>query len=557
MQPNGARETAALAQLVANKGPWHLLWLAAHWEKKLKKEDHVKADVPELLRQIVGRLAKVVNLRAAGHLLLGACKIFNRKCQQLLDDVCEMQLKLVMVFGSAHQAIAPPDAEGAPKAKRRSRPRGSLGVARGASLEEADPALGEGALLRGQKFIARLEDITLREKRPHEALDAPDRSGPEDDVFGAVTGSELQAAMSELLNRLPDVPDPAALEAAMSDDEWDTQPLVTADGAIRIPRPAPVAHNKGHEEMADKPADPGVQEHKKEEGDDEQNPNVPDTVPQVPPPPLAGLQGPEGMERLASNLLQLAASDDEGAEVAEAEEAFGTVSEPEAKRRRKTPGFIIDAVTQIPSEVYRAHIANRSAITRLPKDCLAAQTEGSQLLVAAPAGNPVSEQHGSRGKQAGASSLVGDQPATERGVQQVSAEVRPASPARAAVFAAAEQRPAPEVSDPAAEELPVPMSMREVCMVLQREGEEESDGTSTGYSGRTERMKQFLSREFRKTASRPLSYTSLCQSGAAGKPDLIAACFFELLVLRTNGDVGLQQETPNADIRISRPIPFC
>lgn len=73
-----------------------------------------------------------------------------------------------------------------------------------------------------------------------------------------------------------------------------------------------------------------------------------------------------------------------------------------------------------------------------------------------------------------------------------------------------------------------------------------------GYSGRTEKMHRYLAREFEDSRSKALSYEELCRSQAPGRHDLIAGCFFELLVLKTNGVIGLKQDAPKADIKISK-----
>merc|ERR1712039_151744 len=76
------------------------------------------------------------------------------------------------------------------------------------------------------------------------------------------------------------------------------------------------------------------------------------------------------------------------------------------------------------------------------------------------------------------------------------------------------------------------------------EDQVENAEARVGYSGRTERMHRFLAREFKDSHARELSYDSLCRRQGAGECNLIASCFFELLVLRTNGVIGLQQDQP-------------
>merc|ERR1712203_983111 len=69
-----------------------------------------------------------------------------------------------------------------------------------------------------------------------------------------------------------------------------------------------------------------------------------------------------------------------------------------------------------------------------------------------------------------------------------------------------------------------------------------------GYSGRTEKMHKYLAKEFKASPSGSLSYDNLCKAQSQGRRELIAGCFFELLVLKTNGVISLKQKEPLADI---------
>merc|ERR1711862_659146 len=73
-----------------------------------------------------------------------------------------------------------------------------------------------------------------------------------------------------------------------------------------------------------------------------------------------------------------------------------------------------------------------------------------------------------------------------------------------------------------------------------------------GYSGRTEKMHRFLAKTFHESRSKEISYDRVCKSQAGGRRDLIAGCFFELLVLRTNGVIKLKQPEQEGDIKISK-----
>eukprot|EP00913_Durusdinium_trenchii_P015657 g14718.t1 len=102
--------------------------------------------------------------------------------------------------------------------------------------------------------------------------------------------------------------------------------------------------------------------------------------------------------------------------------------------------------------------------------------------------------------------------------------------------------------------------------------EEQTGNARLGYSGRSEKMHRFLAKdppgcekmparhehksvipeEFKDTGAQDLSYEQMCRSQTQGRRELIAGCFFELLVLKTNGVINLRQETllPCLPIRV-------
>merc|ERR550519_471501 len=78
--------------------------------------------------------------------------------------------------------------------------------------------------------------------------------------------------------------------------------------------------------------------------------------------------------------------------------------------------------------------------------------------------------------------------------------------------------------------------------------EEELDGTRVGFSSRTQKMESLLRQEMKPNG---LSYNGLVDTQAKHSRHLTAACFFELLVLKTNGIIEVSQADPYTDITIS------
>mmetsp|Transcript_9907 Transcript_9907/g.18391 ORF Transcript_9907/g.18391 Transcript_9907/m.18391 type:complete len:195 (-) Transcript_9907:119-703(-) len=100
-----------------------------------------------------------------------------------------------------------------------------------------------------------------------------------------------------------------------------------------------------------------------------------------------------------------------------------------------------------------------------------------------------------------------------------------------------------------------PIECSELDMVGVTDDSLCADATSfVGHNRRSERMHSFLLQEFANSGAGELSFQELCTLHAQGRRDTMAGCFFELLVLKTNGTIDLDQEHPDADIKITMPI---
>ncbi len=84
--------------ILAKKGPFGDVWLAAHWgEKKLGRTQIFSADIAASVDNIVNPAVPLA-LRVSGHLLLGVVRIYSRKVKYLLKDCDEAMLKIKMAF---------------------------------------------------------------------------------------------------------------------------------------------------------------------------------------------------------------------------------------------------------------------------------------------------------------------------------------------------------------------------------------------------------------------------------------------------------------------------
>lgn len=83
--------------VLAKKGPLGKIWLAAHWDKKLNKQQIFSADIQSSVASIVNPQVPLA-LRVSGHLLLGVVRIYSRKVKYLFADCSEALVKIKLAF---------------------------------------------------------------------------------------------------------------------------------------------------------------------------------------------------------------------------------------------------------------------------------------------------------------------------------------------------------------------------------------------------------------------------------------------------------------------------
>lgn len=520
------------AKLIAPDGDWGKVWLAAHWDKKLKKQDYLEIDLRKLVISWIAKRA-LMSLRATGHLLVGACKVYARKASLYEDEAQEVKTKLMMAFSSSASAG---------DAIRQDMDidnwgRGLLENISGVNSDLAMLANPLG-LLGGKRHVARLEDITLRGLE--EAIAAQFQIG--DDLFGAMPREVLEAL--ELTLRKPKAVPPGLF------DMFDAMPLVAlSDDAMVF----------NEDEGSAVPLEwnlplPDVSDHR----DGAESPEVQDADP-VPIGPGDEIED-EPME--AHVPLPGAAP---------------------AKRRRR--GYIVfddgEGGTEIPKEVYQGYISDRSAITRttlldyavvlphyspqLPSFTTPFTDMCSELQCGVRFGTEVAEKRrrlaqeaefANHGQSFRAAWEVPSRPGPEplpEGLNPFINGPPPGGLRNAAAATPLREVPAvPAMTDEMLLMNP-PTSMGAVVTgAMDEEDQSGNVDARVGYSGRTEKMHRFLAKEFKEAAEPALSYQQLCRQQGSGKRELIAGCFFELLVLKSNDVISLQQDAPQADIHISK-----
>ncbi|KAH7388131.1 hypothetical protein KP509_16G059300 [Ceratopteris richardii] len=98
--------------ILAKKGPLATIWIAAHLERKLRKNQITDTNIGESVDSILYPEIPIA-LRLSGHLLLGVVRIYSRKVNLLFNDCSEALLKLHQAFQSSTVNL-PPGAAVAP-----------------------------------------------------------------------------------------------------------------------------------------------------------------------------------------------------------------------------------------------------------------------------------------------------------------------------------------------------------------------------------------------------------------------------------------------------------
>lgn len=314
--------------------------------------------------------------------------------------------------------------------------------------------------------------------------------------------------------------------------------------------------------------------------------------------------GEQVAEDAGEQVAEVAADQPAGAVILEGEA-------PLAKKRKR--GFIFDERTEIAKETYQGYVNDRSAITRrtlmdyaillphyspnLPNltttytDICPSLAQGllqgmaiasKRRLAASEAADEAAQRHAKAIRTAEAEAIDDEEtgaredhvllpPLPSPGPSPAGTNFSPfpgflpsPAPISGGLIAADHlQPPTPPptgYSDRRLDEKELlqnaPDSMGAVITgTMDAEDQAANQTARTGYSGRTEKMHRFLAKEFTQTeaeesSSQSLSYEGMCRAQASGRRELIAGCFFELLVLKTNGVIGLQQDKPYADISI-------
>ncbi|XP_002985553.2 sister chromatid cohesion 1 protein 4 [Selaginella moellendorffii] len=98
--------------ILAKKGPLGTIWIAAHLERKLRKNQVTETNIGVSVDSILCPEVPIA-LRLSGHLLLGVVRIYSRKVNYLFHDCSEALVKIKQAFHSGAVDL-PPEAATAP-----------------------------------------------------------------------------------------------------------------------------------------------------------------------------------------------------------------------------------------------------------------------------------------------------------------------------------------------------------------------------------------------------------------------------------------------------------
>eukprot|EP00878_Enallax_costatus_P028730 GHUV01031066.1.p1 GENE.GHUV01031066.1~~GHUV01031066.1.p1 ORF type:complete len:199 (+),score=63.34 GHUV01031066.1:278-874(+) len=100
-------------QILARKGPLGLVWIAAHLDRQLKRQQINSTSIPASVDTLLDSEVPLA-LRLSGQLLLGVVRIYARKVNYLQQDCNDALVKIRVALRPADGVNLPPGATTAP-----------------------------------------------------------------------------------------------------------------------------------------------------------------------------------------------------------------------------------------------------------------------------------------------------------------------------------------------------------------------------------------------------------------------------------------------------------
>ncbi|KAJ9114630.1 hypothetical protein QFC22_005503 [Naganishia vaughanmartiniae] len=185
------------------------VWIAAHYERKLSKQQALRISVQESVHDILKENIEPTALRMSGQLMLGVVRIYSRKTQYLFDDCKDVRDKITMASPRAPLAFRPGQVDLPPDQLNASKSAITITASHPSSAYEYTSDFSGGGGGGGNdtitlnmtwqeiaknfqplglmQHLANEADINLPNRRPHYAASARSSSVSRDSEYG---GSE-------------------------------------------------------------------------------------------------------------------------------------------------------------------------------------------------------------------------------------------------------------------------------------------------------------------------------------------------------------------------------
>lgn len=206
--------------ILAKKGPLGTIWIAAHLERKLRKNQVADTDIGVSVDSILFPEVPIA-LRLSSHLLLGVVRIYSRKVNYLFDDCSEALLKIKQAFRSAAVDLPPEQSKA---------PYHSITLPETFDLDDFE--LPDNELFQGNfvdHHVGAREQITLQDTMDGAAFPTS-QFGP-DERFGDGDASQIGLDLDEEL--FLDKGEAAGTSGILMDTDADPQASVKASSPLQ------------------------------------------------------------------------------------------------------------------------------------------------------------------------------------------------------------------------------------------------------------------------------------------------------------------------------------
>ncbi|KAH9619952.1 hypothetical protein KSS87_002156 [Heliosperma pusillum] len=175
--------------ILAKKGPLGTIWIAAHLERKLRKNQVADTDIGVSVDSILCPDVPIA-LRLSSHLLLGVVRIYSRKVNYLFDDCSDALLKVKQAFRSTAVDLPPEQSKA---------PYHSITLPETFDLDDFE--LPDNEIFQGNdRHVSTREQITLQDTMDGVAF--PTSQFGLDERFGDGDASQIGLDLDEVVSFL-------------------------------------------------------------------------------------------------------------------------------------------------------------------------------------------------------------------------------------------------------------------------------------------------------------------------------------------------------------------